>query len=615
MVVLSEMTTQLAHYTKTRRYASSLLYNDTTNMSSVNLIRNFCIIAHIDHGKSTLADRMLEITKTVDVRHMQSQFLDKLELERERGITIKLQAVRMHYQYDDQVQSTNKSPTYILNLIDTPGHVDFTYEVTRSLAACEGAILLVDAAQGIQAQTLAHAYRAVEQGLVIIPVVNKIDLPQARTQEVTEELKHTFGFSEDEILYTSGKTGDGVEALLQEILVRIPPPRGIAENPLRALVFDSFYDAHRGVVAMIRVVDGTLEHASHARFVHAQEEFVVQELGYLVEGLVPAQTLSAGEVGYVASGIKDISQVRVGDTLTHKDSAVSGLPGYRPMQPLVFASLFPVENEEYKALRESIERLALNDSALSFEPTTSRVLGFGFKCGFLGLLHVDIVKERLERELGVEVIVTTPTVEFRDGHEQWVRADIIVPNSFIGNVLNVCANFRGQLIDTQNIFEGATDRIKMVFELPLLSIMSDFYDHLKSATSGYASFEYEPIGYRPADVVTLSILLNSEEIDALSIQTVRTLAVEQGKKMVERLKEILPRQQFKLPVQAAINGKIVARADVPAVRKDVTAKLYGGDRTRKDKLLEKQKKGKKRLKQLGQISVPTDVFREFIKNL
>jgi len=581
-----------------------------------NNIRNFCIIAHIDHGKSTLADRMLELTKTVDARHMKSQFLDKLDLERERGITIKLQAVRMKY-HSENLNTNNETlnnSEYILNLIDTPGHVDFTYEVTRSLAACEGAVLLVDAAQGIQAQTLAHAYRAVEQGLTIIPVVNKVDLPQARTEEVTQELLHTFGFSRDEIIYTSGKTGQGVDMLLERIVKQVPPPSGDENNTLTALVFDSVYDPHRGVVAMVRVVDGEIASGTECFLIHTQETLHVQELGYMTDHLVPTASLSAGDVGYVATGIKDIAKVRVGDTITKSGKDTAALPGYKPMKPLVFASLFPVDNDEFKLLREAIERLSLNDAALTYEPASSKVLGFGFKCGFLGLLHVDIVKERLERELGVEVVVTPPTVEFVDGQEQWVQASIIVPSEHIGNVITVCSNFRGALVETQNIFENATDRIRLIFELPLLSIMTDFYDQLKSATAGYASFEYETIGYRPAEVVTLSILLNSEEIDALSIQTVRSLALEQGKKMVERLKEIIPRQQFKLPIQATINGKIIARADVPAVRKDVTAKLYGGDRTRKDKLLEKQKKGKKRLKKLGQISVPPEVFREFIKN-
>lgn len=626
-------TKKLAHYAKTGPIAPFLLYcfniSNLYNapMSQTN-IRNFSIIAHIDHGKSTLADRMLELTQTVDTRRMKSQFLDKLDLERERGITIKLQAVRMKYTMKilnpkseslNNLEIRNSSlgladSEYILNLIDTPGHVDFTYEVTRSLAACEGAVLLVDATQGIQAQTLAHAYRAVEQGLIIIPVVNKVDLPQARTDDVTNELVHTFGFSPNEVIYTSGKTGKGVDSLLEQIVLRIPPPSGDEENSLTALVFDSVYDQHRGVVAMVRVVDGTLASGTTCKLIHTQETFQVQELGHMTDRLIPSNTLSAGEVGYIATGVKNIAKVHVGDTVTDSKKDVSPLPGYKPMKPLVFASLFPIDNDEFKILREAIERLALNDAALTYEPASSKVLGFGFKCGFLGLLHVDIVKERLEKELGVEVVVTPPTVEFQNGQEQWVKASIIVPSEHIGNAITVCSNFRGALVDTQNIFENATDRIHLIFELPLLSIMTDFYDQLKSATAGYASFEYETIGFRPADVVTLSILLNSEEIDALSIQTVRPLALEQGKKMVERLKEIIPRQQFKLPIQAAINGKIIARADVPAVRKDVTAKLYGGDRTRKDKLLEKQKKGKKRLKHLGQISVPPEVFREFIKS-
>lgn len=574
------------------------------NFVNQSKIRNFCIIAHVDHGKSTLADRMLEMTGTVSAQKMRSQFLDKLDLERERGITIKLQAVRMSYK------------DAIFNLIDTPGHVDFTYEVTRSLAACEGAVLLVDATQGIQAQTLAHAYKAIEQDLALIPVINKVDLPQAQTELITQELIDTFGFGKDEILFTSGKTGQGVLELLDALVERVPAPTGDPKEAVRALIFDSYFDPHKGVIAMVRVKEGTLPTRETAWLIHDGSSFEIQELGFIQEEFIPQDQLHPGEVGYIATGIKDISHVRVGDTITlsSQKKEAEALPGYQPMKPLVYASLFPLDTDDYKQLRDAIERLSLNDAALTFEPASSQVLGFGFKCGFLGLLHVDIVKERLERELGVEVLVTNPTVKFESGKEQWVKAQIITPTEFMGNIMQVCNKYRGTLISTDNLLGLSRSRVMLTFELPLLSIMTDFYDQLKSASSGYASLEYETIGYRDADVVKLDILINSQEIDALSSLTVRELAVEQGKDMVSRLKELIPRQQFKLPIQAAIDGKVVARADVPAVRKDVTAKLYGGDRTRKDKLLEKQKAGKKRLKQLGQVSIPADVFKEFIKS-
>ncbi len=600
-------------------------------MHSQPSYRNFCIIAHVDHGKSTLADRMLETTGTVTAQKMKAQFLDKLALERERGITIKLQAVRMEYRAEalnSNIETRNKledrnsnvafadsKQLFILNLIDTPGHVDFTYEVTRSLAACEGAILLVDATQGIQAQTLAHTYKAIEQGLTIIPVINKIDLVQARVEEVQHELQEMFGFDEADILPASGKTGQGVQELLAAVIERVPEPKGRVDDLVQALVFDSFYDAHKGVVALVRVFGGEIAKESNAWLMHGQTEFVVQELGFLKENMVPQQRLVAGEVGYIATGIKDISHVQVGDTITlAKDhNQVTPLPGYQPMKPLVFASLFPIDTDDYRHLRDAIEKLSLNDSALTYEPASSQVLGFGFKCGFLGLLHVDIVKERLESELGVEVLVTTPTVEFENGQEQWVSARIITPAEHMGAIIQVCTKYRGFLVHTENLPGLSTHRVLLTFELPLLSIMTDFYDQLKSVSSGYASLEYEVIGYRPADVVKLSILINSQEVDALSFQTVRELATEQGRRMVERLKELIPRQQFKLPIQATIDGKIIARADVSAFRKDVTGKLYGGDRTRKDKLLEKQKKGKKKLKQIGQVSIPAEVFREFVK--
>lgn len=567
-------------------------------------IRNFCIIAHIDHGKSTLADRMLELTDTVSNKGMQDQFLDKLDLERERGITIKLQAVRMQYQ-------NSNGDEYALNLIDTPGHVDFSYEVTRSLAACEGALLLVDATQGIQAQTLAHAYKAIEQGLEIIPVINKVDLGQADVEGVTRELIDTFGFKESEIVQTSGKTGLGVEVLLDTVIERIPAPVGDHHAVTQALVFDSFYDAYRGVVAMVRMVNGHIAKGDVAKLIHSEETFDVLDVGYVSEKMVSAERLRAGEVGFLVTGIKEIGHVPIGDTVTLSTTEhVVALPGYKTIQPLVYASLFPVETNKFEDLRDALEKLSLNDSAITYEPVSSKVLGFGFRCGFLGLLHVDIIKERIERELHVDVIVTTPTVSFRENQELWVQAHIIAPKEYIGSVMQLCHDYRGRLAKTASLPSG---RVNMTYELPLLSIMTDFYDSLKSVSSGYASFEYEVIGYRDADVVQLSILINGQEIDALTIQTVKDLADSQGKKMVAKLKELIPRQQFKLPIQAAVDGKIIARADVPAVRKDVTAKLYGGDRTRKDKLLEKQKKGKKRLKQLGQVSVPAEIFRDFIK--
>ncbi|MCA9397978.1 translation elongation factor 4, partial [candidate division WWE3 bacterium] len=488
-------------------------------------IRNFCIIAHVDHGKSTLADRMLEVTHTVEKHDMRAQFLDTLDLERERGITIKLQAVRMNYLLPDITEE------FVLNLIDTPGHVDFTYEVTRSLAACEGAILLVDATQGIQAQTLAHAYKAMEQDLVLIPVVNKIDLPAAQPEVVSQELIDTFGFRKDEIFYTSGKTGEGVEDILKAVVDLVPAPSGNEDAPARALVFDSFYDLHKGVVALVRIVDGEIEKNSDVQLVHSKESFLVQEIGFLQGKMRPQVKLTTGEVGYLVSGVKNISQVRVGDTITQKKKVaeIEPLAGYKQIKPLVYASLYPVDTDDYKNLRDAIDKLSLNDAALTYEPANSKVLGFGFKCGFLGLLHVDIIKERLERELGVDVLVTTPTVAFEEGKEQWVKAQIITPTDYIGGIMQVCNRYRGEMLRTDNLFGQAGSRVLLTFELPLLSIMTDFYDQLKSASAGFASLEYELIGYRDADIVTLSILINSQEIDALSIQTVRPLALEQGR--------------------------------------------------------------------------------------
>jgi GTP-binding protein LepA len=586
-------------------------------------IRNFSIIAHIDHGKSTLADRILELTGTVDPKRMRAQVLDSMELERERGITIKSQAVRVVYRARD-------GHTFHLHLIDTPGHVDFSYEVSRSLAACEGALLVVDAAQGVEAQTVANTYAAVEAGLELVPVLNKVDLPSADPDRVAGEIADLLGTDADEALRISAKTGDGVEEVLEAIVERIPPPRGDPGASPRALIFDSEFDQYRGVVAYVRVVDGELETREAIRAMQAGTEAEIDEIGHLVPEMRSAERMSAGEVGYVITGIKDVTRLRVGDTLTAKARpAGRPLPGYREVRPVVFCGLFPIDTDRYEDLRDALDRLSLNDAALSYEPETSQALGFGFRCGFLGLLHMEIVRERLEREYDLELLATTPNVRYevlmRGGEEievhspvempdsgeieevgePYIRATIITPAAHVGAVMELCQGRRGAHVDIHYL---SPERVQIRYDLPLAEIVLDFYDQLKSQSRGYASFDYEPLGTRPSDLVKLDVLLAGERVDALSVIVHRDRAYAAGKALVERLQRTIPRQLFDVPVQAAIGSRVLARETVKALRKDVTAKLYGGDVTRKRKLLEKQKAGKKRMKQVGRVEVPQEAF-------
>jgi GTP-binding protein LepA len=580
-------------------------------------IRNFSIIAHIDHGKSTLADRILQLTDTVADRDMKEQLLDSMELERERGITIKAQAVRVLWK------------GYQLNLIDTPGHVDFTYEVSRSLQACEGALLVVDAAQGIEAQTLANAYLAIENNLEIVPLVNKIDLPQADPDGAAAEVADLVGDDAGNVLRISAKTGLGVEAVLDAIVERIPPPDGDLEAPARALIFDSSYDQYRGVVAFVRVVDGRFETRDALRAMAQGTRFEAEELGFLTPDRHPVKTLEAGEVGYVITGLKDVSKLGVGDTLTtEKRPAAEPLPGYKEVKPMVFAGLFPSDSDEYPELRDALERLKLNDSALFYEPETSQALGFGFRCGFLGLLHMEIVRERLEREFDLDLIVTAPTVAYRvqarfggewiEVHnpadmpneieaveEPNIKASVIVPKEYVGAVMELCNERRGSFDHMEYLSE---DRVHLVYELPLGEIVLDFYDQLKSRTRGYASFDYDMAGFKPGELVRVDVLVAGEPVDALSLIIHREFAYDRGKLLVERLRKEIPRQFFDVPIQAAIGARIIARETVKAKRKDVLAKCYGGDISRKRKLLEKQKKGKKRMKQVGGVEVPQEAF-------
>jgi GTP-binding protein LepA len=590
---------------------------------SLETIRNFSIIAHIDHGKSTLADRILQLTRTVAERDMREQVLDSMELERERGITIKAQAVRVLYPAAD-------GRTYELNLIDTPGHVDFTYEVSRSLAACEGALLVVDAAQGIEAQTLANAYLAIENELEIVPVVNKIDLPSADADGVALEVADLVGGNAEDVLRISAKTGVGVEDVLQAIVDRVPPPTGEPEAPGRALIFDSSYDQYRGVVAFVRVVDGTFEPRQRVRAMAQGTTFEVEELGVFSPGMRAAPELGAGDVGYVITGLKDVSQLRVGDTLTPaRGGAAEPLPGYQDVKPMVFAGLFPTDSDQYPELRDALEKLKLNDAALSYEPETSRALGFGFRCGFLGLLHMDIVRERLEREHDLDLLVTAPNVAYRvlavDGEwievhnpaqmpdagaieeteEPYVRASIICPSGHVGAVMELNQERRGTFGHMEYL---SPERVQLIYDLPLAEIVLDYYDQLKSRTRGYASFDYELLGFRPGQVVKVDVLLAGERVDSLSLITHRDNAYRQGKALVEALRERIPRQMFEVAIQAAIGSRVIARETVKAKRKDVLAKCYGGDISRKRKLLEKQKKGKRRMKQVGNIEVPQEAF-------
>jgi GTP-binding protein LepA len=585
-------------------------------------IRNFCIVAHIDHGKSTLADRLLELTHAVADRDMREQYLDKMDLERERGITIKAQAVRLSYR--------GPGGDYELNLIDTPGHVDFTYEVSRSLAACEGAVLLVDAAQGIEAQTLANFHLARDAGLTIVPALNKIDLPQADPGGTTRELAEVVGCDPEEILQVSAKTGEGVPGLLDEVIRRVPAPDGRRDDPPRALIFDSSFDPYRGVVAYVRVKDGELRSRAKVRFMAGRLDSQAEECGVFAPEATPVPALEAGEVGYLVTGLKDVHQVKVGDTVTVAGSpaARDPLPGYREPKPMVWSGLYPAEGGDYTELREALDRLKLNDAALVYEPETSQALGFGFRCGFLGLLHMDIVRERLEREFGLELIATAPNVEFHvirgdetivvhnptempppgsydRVEEPIVLATIITPSPYLGAVLDLCQSRRGELADMKYL---SPERAEVHYQLPLAEIVFDFFDQLKSRTRGYASLDYEPLGYVPADLVRVDVLLHGESVDAFSSVVPRERAQQYGRQMVERLRELIPRQLFDVAIQASIGSRIIARETVKAKRKDVLAKCYGGDITRKRKLLEEQKKGKARMRRVGRVDVPQEAF-------
>ncbi len=586
-------------------------------------IRNFSIVAHIDHGKSTLADRLLEATHTIDKRLMTSQVLDTMDLEREKGITIKARAVRLHHDAAD-------GQTYALNLIDTPGHVDFTYEVSRSLQACEGAILVVDASQGIEAQTLANVHLAMAHDLVIIPVVNKIDLPSADPDMVIAELEDTLAIPREEVILASAKEGTGVADILEAIVARVPPPLGNASGPLQALVFDSHYDPYKGVVAYVRVASGTLHDHGRIRFMATAAQSEILELGYFRPQPVPTRSLAAGEVGYVATGLKSIADARVGDTLTDADRpAPEPLPGYRQALPLVFAGIYPMRGDEYPLLRDALDKLHLNDASFVYEPESSVALGFGFRCGFLGLLHMEIVQERLEREFDLDLIASAPSVEYRvetHGGEQvvvdnpakmppageieeisepWVAADVITPTDYIGPIMELATGRRGEFKTMEYL---DPKRVNLHFEMPLGELIIDFYDQLKSRSSGYASLDYHYLGYRPGDLVKLDVLVNGEPVDALSLIIHRSNAYRHGKALVEKLKELIPRQMFEVPVQAAIGSHIISRETIRAMRKNVLAKCYGGDVTRKRKLLEKQKEGKQRMKRIGSVEIPQEAF-------
>ncbi|WJL95677.1 translation elongation factor 4 [Microbacterium sp. ET2] len=585
------------------------------------LIRNFCIIAHIDHGKSTLADRMLQITGVVADRDMRAQYLDRMDIERERGITIKSQAVRMPWASD--------AGTFALNMIDTPGHVDFTYEVSRSLAACEGAILLVDAAQGIEAQTLANLYLALENDLHIIPVLNKIDLPAADPEKYAAELAGLIGGDPDDVLRVSGKTGVGVEELLDRIVEQIPAPQGKADAPARAMIFDSVYDAYRGVVTYVRMIDGKLEPRERIQMMSSKATHELLEIGVSSPEPIPSRGLSVGEVGYLITGVKDVRQSKVGDTITtQRGPATQALPGYTDPKPMVFSGIYPIDGSDYAELREALDKLKLSDASLQYEPETSVALGFGFRCGFLGLLHLEIITERLSREFGLDLITTAPSVtyevqtdtgetisvtnpsEYPDGRvaevsEPIVKVGILLPKDYVGTVMELCQSRRGSLLGMDYLSE---DRVELRYNMPLGEIVFDFFDHLKSRTQGYASLDYEPAGSQTADLVKVDILLQGEKVDAFSSIVHREKAYAYGTMMTERLRKLIPRQQFEVPIQAAIGARIIARENIRAIRKDVLAKCYGGDITRKRKLLEKQKEGKKRMKMVGRVEVPQEAF-------
>ncbi|MEU9357361.1 translation elongation factor 4 [Streptomyces sp. NPDC051840] len=590
------------------------------------LIRNFCIIAHIDHGKSTLADRMLQLTGVVDQRQMRAQYLDRMDIERERGITIKSQAVRLPWA---PTEGEAKGSTHILNMIDTPGHVDFTYEVSRSLAACEGTILLVDAAQGIEAQTLANLYLAMENDLTIVPVLNKIDLPAAQPEKFSEELANLIGCQPEDVLKVSAKTGVGVDALLDRVVRDVPAPVGQADAPARAMIFDSVYDAYRGVVTYVRVVDGQLNKRERIKMMSTGATHELLEIGVSSPEMTPADGIGVGEVGYIITGVKDVRQSKVGDTITSLNKgATEPLGGYKDPKPMVFSGLYPLDGSDYPDLREALDKLQLNDAALVYEPETSAALGFGFRVGFLGLLHLDVIRERLEREFGLELIATAPNVVYRvemeDGsehtvtnpsefpegkidkvHEPVVRATVLAPSEFIGAIMELCQNRRGTLIGMDYLSE---DRVEIRYTLPLAEIVFDFFDQLKSKTRGYASLDYEPTGEQSAQLVKVDILLHGDKVDAFSAVTHKDKAYAYGVRLVAKLQKLIPRQNFEVPIQAAIGSRVIARETVRAIRKDVLAKCYGGDISRKRKLLEKQKEGKKRMKMVGNVEVPQDAF-------
>jgi len=598
------------------------------NADKQSRIRNFCIIAHIDHGKSTLADRILEYTGALSSREMQDQVLDQMDLERERGITIKLQAVRLNYRADDGNE-------YILNLIDTPGHVDFTYEVSRSLAACEGALLVVDAAQGIEAQTLANVYLALDNNLEILPVINKIDLPSAEPERVKQEIEDVIGLDASEAVLASAKAGIGIKEILEQVVHKVPAPQGSPDKPLKALIFDSHYDAYKGVIVYVRVFDGTIRKGTPIRFMATGAEFEVIEVGAFKPRMTVVDELTVGDVGFIVAGIKNVKDTRVGDTVTDaRRPAPEPLPGYRKINPMVFCGLYPIDTADYNDLREALEKLELNDASLKYEPETSTALGFGFRCGFLGLLHMEIIQERIEREFNIPLITTAPSVVFRvtltNGEtiaidnpsnypesgridyveEPYVKASIIVPKDYVGPIMELCQSKRGEFINMEYL---DTTRVTLIYDIPLAEIVYDFFDQLKSSTKGYASFDYELSGYRKSNLVKMDILLNGEQIDALSFIVHRDRAYNRGRVICEKLKDLIPRQMFEVPIQAAIGQKVIARETIKAMRKNVLAKCYGGDITRKRKLLEKQKEGKKRMKQVGSVEVPQEAFMAVLK--
>ena len=592
-------------------------------------IRNFCIIAHIDHGKSTLADRLLQTTGTISEREMQNQALDDMELERERGITIKSHAIQMNYSYEGN--------EYVLNLIDTPGHVDFSYEVSRSIAACEGALLIVDASQGIEAQTISNLYLALEHDLQIIPILNKMDLPGAMPDEVSDQIVELIGCDESEIIRASGKTGLGVNDILASVIENIPAPTGNENEPLQAMIFDSVFNPFRGIIAYFRVKNGIIKKGQRIRFYNTKRDYNAEEIGILKMGLVPQKELRTGDVGYIISGIKQANEVKVGDTITSTENpCTEAIMGFEDVKPMVFAGIYPVDTEDYEELRYSMEKLQLNDSSLVFEPESSAALGFGFRCGFLGMLHMEIIQERLDREFNMTVITTVPNVSYKSYlkknpdemivvnnpselpdpagmeriEEPYIKAQVITKTEYVGAIMTLCIEKRGEL---KNQVYLTQDRVEITFEMPLAEIVFDFYDRLKSVSRGYASFDYHPIGYRASDLIKMDLLLNAEQVDALSALVHRSNAFDLGKRICLKLKELIPRQQFEIPVQAAIGAKVIARETIKALRKDVTAKCYGGDITRKRKLLEKQKAGKKRMRQVGKVEVPQEAFLAVLK--